>query len=215
MSIITKETMNERLNWRYAVKKFDASKKISDADWEMLEQAMILAPSSFGLQPYKFILITDKELKEKIETAAYGQKQITDSSHLVVFAHKNELNDEDVDRLINRIVEVRGTPREMLAEYEGQMKNFAKGAREGGYDGVWCSRQTYLPLGFLLETAAAIGVDACPMEGFDTAQVDEILGLTDYSSVVICTLGYRDEQNDWLAPLPKVRFPKETLIDRR
>lgn len=214
MANITKETIIEQLNWRYAVKKFDASRKISDADWEVLENSLVLAPSSYGLQPYKFVVVTDKELREKLKPAAYGQPQITDSSHLVVVTFKNELTDADVDRLIDRIVKLRGTPRETLADYEKEMKNTAKNARGSGNDGVWNSRQAYLALGFLLETAAALEIDACPMEGFNPAQFNEILGLENYSAVALCALGYRDAENDWLAPLRKVRFPKEELIER-
>lgn len=209
------EKIIEQLNWRYAVKQFDPTKKVSEADWATLEQALVLAPSSYGLQPYKFIVVTDQELKEKLKPAAYGQSQITDSSHLVVVAYKKSLSEKDVEKFVDLIIETRGTPREMLADYEGAMKNSAKTATENGYIETWNSRQAYIALGFLLETAAILGIDACPMEGFDSAQFNEILGLEDYSAVALCAIGYRDGENDWLAPLPKVRFPKEQLIDRR
>lgn len=205
----------EQLNWRYAVKAFDTTKKVSDADWATLEKSLVLAPSSYGLQPYKFIVITNQNLKEKLKPAAYGQSQITDSSHLVVVAYKKSLSEKDVEEFIDLIVKVRGTPREMLADYEGIIKNSAKKATENGYIETWNSRQAYIALGFLLETAAILGIDACPMEGFDAAQFNEILGLEDYSAVALCAVGYRDAENDWLAPLPKVRYPKEQLIDRR
>ena len=213
-NIQTGEKILNQLNWRYAVKKFDASRKISDADWRFLEQSLVLAPSSYGLQPYKFIVVTGREMKEKLKPAAYGQSQITDSSHLVVIAYKKVLNENDVDHFVDRIVEVRGTPRETLADYENVIKGSAKGATSGGYIESWNSRQAYIALGFLLETAALLEIDACPMEGFDAAQFNEILGLEDYSAVALCALGYRDAENDWLAPLPKVRMPKEELIER-
>ena len=206
------ETILEQLNWRYATKTFEAGKKVSDADWEILENSLTLAPSSFGIQPYKFIVVTDQATKEKLLPAAWGQTQITDSSHLVVFAYKKTLSDADIDHYVERIVEVRGTPRETLADYEGIMKNAAKQAVEGGTVETWNSRQAYLALGFLLETAALLEIDATPMEGFDAAQFNEILGLTDYSAVVVCAVGYRNAEADWLASLPKVRFPKEELI---
>lgn len=209
------EKIIEQLNWRYAVKQFDPTKKVSDADWATLEQALVLAPSSYGLQPYKFIVVTDQELKEKLKPAAYGQSQITDSSHLVVVAYKKSLSEKEIEEFVDLIVKKRGTPREMLADYEGMIKNSAKTATEKGYIETWNSRQAYIALGFLLETAAILGIDACPMEGFDAAQFNEILGLEDYSAVALAAVGYRDAENDWLAPLAKVRLPKEHLIDRR
>ena len=208
------EMILEHLNWRYAAKSYDAAKKISDADWEILEQSLILAPTSFGIQPYKFIVVTDQATREKLKPAAWGQTQITDSSHLVVFAYKKTLSDADIDHYVERIVEVRGTPRESLAEYEGAMKNAAKQAVEGGTVETWNSRQAYIALGFLLETAALLKIDATPMEGFDAAQFNEILGLEDYSAVVICAVGYRNAEADYLANAAKVRFPKDELIQR-
>ncbi len=209
---LNNETILEQLNWRYATKSYDATKKISDEDWETLEHSLILAPSSFGIQPYKFIVVTDQETKEKLRPAAYGQPQITDSSHLVVFTYKKVLTDADIEHFVERIAEVRGVPRETLTDYENIMKGSAKKAVDGGYVETWNSRQAYLALGFLLETAALLGIDATPMEGFDPAQFNEILGLTDYSAVVLAAVGYRNAESDWLANLPKVRFPKEELI---
>lgn len=212
---VSKETILEQLNWRYATKSYDKTKKISPEDWETLETALTHAPSSFGLQPYKFIVITDSELREKLKPAAWGQPQITDASHLVVFAYKKTLTDADIEHFFDRIVEVRGTPRETLTDYENFVKGSAKKAVDGGYIEIWNSRQAYIALGFLLETAALLNIDATPMEGFDAAQFNEILGLTDYSAVALAAVGYRDAENDWLANLQKVRFQKDELIERR
>jgi nitroreductase len=212
---ISKETILNQLNWRYAVKKFDAGRKISEEDWRVLEQSLILAPSSFGLQPYKFIVVKDEALKEKLRPAAWGQTQITDSSHLVVVAYKKVLAEKDVEHFVDVISKTRGQSAESLADYENIMKNSARNAVENGTIETWNSRQAYIALGFLLETAALLGIDACPMEGFDAAQFNEILGLEDYSSVALCALGYRDTENDWLAPLAKVRLPKDELIETR
>ena len=211
---LTKEAILEKLNWRYATKQYDITRKISAEDWETLEQSLILAPSSFGIQPYKFIVVTDQEMKEKLRPAAWGQSQITDASHLVVFAYKKVLTDEDIEHYVERIAEVRGVARETLTDYENVMKGSAKKAFDGGYVEVWNSRQAYIALGFLLETAALLNIDATPMEGFDAAQFNEILGLTDYAAVVLTAVGYRDAENDWLANLPKVRMPKDELIVR-
>jgi nitroreductase len=211
---LTNDTILEKLNWRYATKGYDAAKKVSAEDWATLEQSMILAPSSFGIQPYKFIVITDQETKEKLKPAAYGQTQITDASHIVVFAHKKTLTNADIEHFVDRIVEVRGVPRETLTDYENIMKGSAKQATDGGYVEVWNSRQAYIALGFLLQTAALLNIDATPMEGFDAAQFNEILGLTDYSAVVVAAVGYRDVEKDWLANLPKVRMPQEELVEK-
>lgn len=211
---IKSETILEKLNWRYATKSYDPTKKISDADWATLEESLVLAPSSFGIQPYKYIVVTDTEVREKLKSAAWGQTQLTDASHIVVFAYKKTLTDADIERYVDRIIEVRGGSRDALTDYENVMKGSAKKAVDGGYIEIWNSRQAYIALGFLLETAALLGIDATPMEGFDPAQFNEILGLTDYSAVAIAALGYRNAEGDWLANLPKVRFEKEELIVR-
>lgn len=212
---IEKAFILESLNWRYATKVYDKTRKISAEDWKILEESLRLAPSSYGLQPYKFIVITDEKLREKLKPAAYNQPQITAASHLVVFAYKKTLTDADIENFITRLAEVRGTSREALAEYEKMIKSSVRNATESSYIESWNSRQVYIALGFLLETAALLGLDATPMEGFDAAQFNEILGLEDYSAVVLAAVGYREEGKDWLAKLPKFRFPKEQLFDRR
>jgi nitroreductase len=212
---MTKKEITDALNWRYATKAYNKNRKITAEDWATLEESLILAPSSFGLQPYKFIVVTDDAVREKLRAAAWNQPQVTDASHLVVFAYKNTLTDADIDHYFARIAEVRGVSRESLSDYEGMVSGSVKGAVAGGVAGQWNSRQAYIALGFLLQTAALLGIDATPMEGFDVAQFNDILGLTDYSSVVIAAVGYRDAESDWLSSLPKVRFPAEELIDRR
>jgi len=202
------------LRWRYAVKTYDGSKKISDEQLAVLEEAILLAPSSFGIQPYKVFVITDREVRERLKPAAYNQSAITDASHLFVFAYKKTLTEEDLESFVDRIAEVREQSRESLNELEVSVKGAAQRAVDGGYIETWNSRQAYIGLGFLLETAALLGIDATPMEGFDPQKVDEVLGLDDHSSVVIAAVGYRDADKDWLAPLPKVRKPKNELIER-
>ncbi len=211
---VSNSTIIEQLNWRYAVKAFDATKKVSAEDWATIEESLNLAPSSFGIQPYKFLIIDNPELREKLKGAAWGQSQITDASHLVVIAYKKTLSDGDIEHFVERISEVRGAPKESLVDYENVMKGAAQKAVDNGYIETWNSRQAYIALGFLLETAALIGVDATPMEGFDPEQFNQILGLTDYSAVVVAAVGYRDEENDWLAPLKKVRKPASEIVER-
>lgn len=212
--IVENNVILEGLNWRYATKTYDPSKKIPAADWATIEEAISLAPSSFGIQPFKFVVITDPATREKLKPAAYGQTPITDASHLVAFAYKKSLSDADIEHFVDRISEVRGAPRETLLDYGNVMKGSAKRAVDGGYIETWNSRQVYIALGFLLETAALLGIDATPMEGFDPAQFNEILGLTDYSVVALAAVGYRDGEHDWLAPLAKVRKPDHEIIQR-
>jgi nitroreductase len=208
-----KETIIKQLNWRYATKAYDATKKISSDDWRVLEDALVSAPSSYGLQPFKFVVVSDPGVRQQLREAAWNQPQVTDASHLVIFAFKKTMTDADIDRFVEHIANVRGQDPSALVDYANMMKG-AVSAKSSSDIETWNSRQAYIALGFLLETAAILGIDATPMEGFDSGKFDEILGLTDYSSVVMCAVGYRDEANDWLANLPKVRFSKEDLIVR-
>jgi nitroreductase len=211
---ISKETILDSLNWRYATKAYDKTRKISPEDWATLEQSIALAPSSFGIQPYKLLVIDDAETRERLKAAAYNQAPVTDASHFVVFAYKKNLSDADIEHFVERIITVRGGSREALVDYENAMKGAAQRAVSGGYIETWNSRQAYIALGFLLETAALLGIDATPMEGFDAAQFNAILGLEEYSAVAVAALGYRDAENDWLANLPKVRKADHELIER-
>jgi len=213
MSAINQVQLLEQLNWRYATKGFDPKRKISAPDWAIVEEALLLSPSSGGLQPWKFIVVTDPALRAKLLPASYGQAQISDASHLVVFASKNNFSETDVDAFIKHVAEVRGVPVESLAPYRdilvgGIVKSMDLAARN-----AWARNQTYIALGNLLTSAALLGIDACPMEGFDRAQYDEILGLKakGFASAVIATLGYRSS-NDKYANALKVRFNREQLF---
>ena len=208
------EAVIDSLEWRYAVKAYDKSRKVSEADLKTLEDSILLAPSSFGIQPYKVLVISDPAVRERLKPAAYNQPAITDASHVIVFAFKTTLTEQDVDQFVGRIAEVREQSRESLKGLETAVSGTVTKAVEGGYVDTWNSRQAYIALGFLLETAALLNIDATPMEGFDSSKVNEILGLTDYSAVAIAAIGYRDAENDWLAPLPKVRKPKSEVIER-
>ncbi|HJV48348.1 MAG TPA: NAD(P)H-dependent oxidoreductase [Geothrix sp.] len=216
MTAIPGESLLEQLNWRYATKKFDPAKKISAADWAVLEEALVLTASSYGLQPWKFIIVTDPALKAKLRPASWNQSQVEDCSHLVVFAAKEDVTETDVDRFISRIAEVRGTTVESLAGYKGfMMGDLVNGARHAIIQ-EWAARQTYIAMGNLLTSAALIGIDACPFEGIEPAKYDEILGLkgTGYATVSACPLGYR-AADDKYATAAKVRFEAKDVIDHR
>jgi nitroreductase len=215
MSTINSKELLEQLNWRYATKQFDPNRKISSADWATLEEALTLSPSSGGLQPWKFIVVTDPAVRAKLLPVSYGQPQITAASHLVVFASKINFNESDVDAHIRHVASVRGVPVETLAPYRDMLVGGIVKAQDEPARNAWARNQTYIALGNLLTSAALLGIDACPMEGFDRAQYDEILGLkaAGYASAVIATLGYRSS-DDKYAAAPKVRFPTEQVIAR-
>jgi len=205
------EVVLRQLRWRYATKKFDPTRKIVAEDWRSLEQALVHSPSSFGLQPWKFFVVTDPDLKEKLKTASWNQSQITDASHLVVFAIKKNLGAADVDRYLARIAEVRSVPLESLDGF----KKMLLGSLNRPVEEVnaWATRQLYIALGFFLSAAAMLGIDACPMEGFQPEQYDAILGLTQmgYGATVLATAGYRAADDPFIK-LPKVRFKPEDVV---
>ncbi|WLT33288.1 NAD(P)H-dependent oxidoreductase [Geothrix sp. PMB-07] len=216
MSTIPGDSLLQQLKWRYATKKFDSSKKISAADWAVLEESLILTASSYGLQPWKFIVVTDPALKAKLRPASWNQSQVEDCSHLVVFTAQQDVTEADVDRFIARIAEVRGVTAESLAGYKGFMMGDLVNGPRHAIIGEWAARQTYIAMGNLLTSAALLGIDACPFEGIEPAKYDEILGLkgTGYATVSACPLGFRAE-DDKYASAPKVRFEAKDLIDHR
>lgn len=202
----------DALHWRYATKSYDSSKKLSPDHINFLIESIRLSPSSFGLQPYKIIHVTNPEIREKLKLASWGQSQITDASELLIFAVPTNLNDAHVDDFIQKTATVRNIPIEQLEEYKGMIKGSIN-SRSAEEKIVWSAKQAYLALGILLESAALEHVDVTPMEGFDTAQYNEILGLKDMNltAVVVATLGYRSE-DDTYANLEKVRVDTEELI---
>lgn len=206
------KNMIDAMRWRYATKVFDADKKLSTEQIDLLLEAVRLSPSSFGLQMWKAIVVTNPEIREKLRQAGYGQAQITDASHLIIFAVKKDLDDSTVDELIELTARERGVPTSSLSVYADIMKKSIASRSEK--DRIeWASRQTYIALGVLLTTAAHEGIDACPMEGFDVNAFDEILGLKEknLTTCVIVPLGFRSEK-DQTAEYVKVRFPKEEVI---
>jgi nitroreductase len=211
MKPVHNETILKQLNWRYATKKFDPARTIDPADWRTLEQALLLSPSSFGLQPWKFFVVRNPKVRAELRQAAFNQPQVTDASHLVVFAVKREFTAADVDRHVRRVASVRDTTVESLEGYRQVMLGTV--ARPPEEVRNWTQRQVYIALGNFLNAAALLGVDACPMEGFDAGKVDEILGLADqgYHALAFAAVGYRAE-DDAYAKLPKVRYAHEDVI---
>lgn len=204
--------ITQALEWRYATKQYDATKKLSDTDLDTLMESIRLAPSSYGLQPFKVIHVTNPELREKMKAAAWNQTQLTDASNIFVFAVQHDITTADVDAFINLTGNIRNVPVESLTGYADMIKG-SLNSKTPEQKSTWAAKQAYLALGFLLETAALLHIDATPMEGFDNAQFDEILGLTEkgMTSVVLCALGYRSEADQY-AGLAKVRASKDVLF---
>ena len=213
MSSITSQQLLTQLNWRYATKQFDTQRQISASDWATLQEALVLTPSSAGLQPWQFIDVIDPAVRAKLKPASYGQAQITDASHLVVFAAKSNIGEADVDTHLKNVAAIQGVDIEKLLP----LRNMIIGGIVNGLDqaarAAWARNQVYIALGNLLTSAAVLGIDACPMEGFDRAQYDEVLGLKSkgLATAVIATLGYRST-TDKYATAPKARFPKEQVF---
>jgi nitroreductase len=200
------------MNWRYATKAYNATKKLSEEQVNTLIESVRLTPSSYGLPVYKVIHVKDAEVRAQLKAVAWGQPQITDASELFVFAVKTDLSDASVDEYIKLIAETRSVSVESLTEYAGMIKGTVN-SLSPEHKEVWASRQAYIGLGVLLATAALEEIDSTPMEGFTTEKFDEILGLKELNlkSVVVCTAGYRSESDSY-ASLAKVRVLKESLI---
>jgi len=210
---ISNDALLAQLNWRYATKAFDPAKKISAADWAALEQALILTPTSYGFQPYRFVVVTDRTTKDSFVPHSWNQKQPSESSHFVVFAAKESVNEADVDRYMAHTAKVRGATVESLAFFKKMlMSDIVLGPRSQTQF-EWATRQAYIALGNFMTAAALVGIDTCPMEGIDPVKYDEILGLPakGYRTVVACAAGYR-AAGDKYAAVPKVRFSAEELV---
>lgn len=207
--------MNDHLNWRYTTKKFDPARKVSEEDFKSLLEVLRLAPSSYGLQPWKFVVVRDVPLRNRIKIHAHGQAQVVDASHLIVFCALRSMDVEYIGKYISRIAEIRGVERKLLEGYERSMQGFLKSQTPQEMS-EWMKRQVYIPLGILLAECARRKIDACPMEGFDVSGVDKDLGLEEEgaTAIALCAVGYR-AADDRYAGLKKVRFEtKELFIER-
>ena len=210
-TLATPQSVLEQLHWRYATKQFDPTQQISTDTWHALEQSLVLSPSSFGLQPWKFLVIRNPELRQQLVEHSWGQKQVADASHLVVFTIKKNLDAAYVDRYVARMAEVQQIPIESLQGFKNVVNGtLDKMPSQADVDG-WSTRQVYIALGEFMTTAAMLGVDTCPIEGFVPPKYDEILGLTDYASVVVCAAGYR-AADDKSASRPKIRFATPDVV---
>ncbi|MFD0931162.1 NAD(P)H-dependent oxidoreductase [Psychroflexus salinarum] len=204
----------ENLHWRYATKKFDSEKEVSEEDLETLLEAIRLSASSYGFQPYEVFVIKDPEVRAKLKPAAFGQPQITDASYLLVFAYNTNVDEKYLDQFVKNNSETRNQPVEDFNGLKEMIQNsvltFSDDKKE-----VWASRQVYIALGNLLSAAAELKIDVCPMEGFNPDEFDKLLDLhsKNLKSVTLATIGYRHE-DDQLKDAKKVRKSKEELFTR-
>lgn len=202
------------LAWRYAVKRFDATRQIDEAHWQAIETSMILTPSSFGLQPWKFIVVKDPSIKEQLPAFSWGQQQPKDCSHFVVLAGLRAMNTEYVDQFLARVATERSLPVESLAGYRKVVLGFLENQKE--HIPEWATRQVYIALGQMMTSAALLGIDACPMEGIEPKKYDTLLGLdgTNYATRVACAFGFRHPEDTYAANV-KVRFEYSKMIETR
>ncbi len=202
----------DKLNFRYATKKFDPSKQLDDDQIEYVKKAIQLSASSYGLQPYEVFIIKDMDLRKKLKAASFNQPQITDASHLIVFCAKTKIDEEYLNAFIQNISKTRNQPEE---ELKG-MKDAISGSVlqfDHATQLQWSQKQAYIALGNLLSAVAHYGFDACPMEGFENDKYDDILGLKEKNlrATVLTTIGYRSEE-DQLQHAKKVRKPQNELF---
>lgn len=203
----------EKLNWRYATKKMDPSKVVSEDKVERIVEAARLAPTSSGLQPFEVIVVTNKDVRAKIQDIAWNQAQVTEGSHLLVFVAWDNYTPERINHMFDLVNEERGFTNEGWENYRQMLLN-SYPQRDAQVNFEHAARQAYIGFGMSVAQAAFEGVDATPMEGFDPVKLDEILGLKEKGlrSVTILPLGYRAQEGDWLAPLKKVRRPKDQFV---
>ncbi len=204
------------LNWRYATKTFDPAKPITDTEWDALLESLRLAPSSFGLQPWKFIDVRTPALRAQLREASWGQTQVTDASRLVVLAVKKAVDAPHIDQVLHDIAAARGAPLEALAGYRKMIDGFVANVTAAGNLETWSARQVYIAAGQLMTSAAVLGIDTCPLEGIDPARYDQLLGLagSGYATLMAVAAGHRSA-DDKYAAIPKVRFPATTVIEQR
>lgn len=212
---ISPQQLVDALNWRYATKKFDPARTIPADVWQALEQSLVLAPSSIGLQPWKFFVVTDLAVKAQLQAASYRQAQVGDCSHFVAFAVRRNLDAAHVERHIARMIELTGATAEQMAKFRAMtLRNLDRARAEGKLD-TWQEHQVFIALGKFIASAALLGVDTCPMEGIEPQKYDEILGLagSNFATAVACAAGYR-AADDKYAAMRKVRFRPEDVVVR-
>lgn len=216
MTPVDPQTILQQLNWRYACKKFDPTKKISDQDWHVLTQSLWLSASSYGLQPWKFLVIENPELRQKLLPLSWNQSPVVEASHLVVFTYKEKLDEAHIIRHIEQTAKVRGVDITTLERYKnGTIQDLLHGPRYQTIE-FWAQRQSYIAMGSLMTTASMLGIDSLAMEGIDPVAFDKTLGLvgTGWKTVAAVACGYRSP-DDKYQHFKKVRFDIHDVIEYR
>lgn len=208
MALLTSDTLVNQMRWRYAVKRFDPARKLSSQDWDALETALVLSPSSYGLQPWKFLVVQSPEVRKKLTPASWNQTQVEECSHYVVFLNKKGMDEKHLDEYLSTIVNTRKVTLESLGGYRKMILSSMP-----LMSADWAGHQVYIALGTLMTAAAMMGIDACPLEGIDRAKYDEILGLdgSGFSTLVCCAVGYRSKEDKY-ANAAKVRFDRKDIV---
>ena len=216
MKTIENDSLVKQLEWRYATKKFDPAAKIPEQDWQTLKEVLRLSPSSYGLSPWRFIVVQNPQLRKQLRAASFNQSQVEDCSHLVVFTALREITEDYVRAFVRKTSEVRSVPESQLQDLQNMMVNALVKGPNSQVSGYWAQKQAYIALGMLLEAAVVLGIDACPMEGFDPSQHEKILGLSQsvYKPVAMVALGYRSK-DDAYQRAKKVRFGIEEVLEVR
>jgi len=209
---MTAKPLNDLLNWRYATKKMNPAEAVPQDKVDAIIEAIRMAPTSSGTQPFELLVVTNPDIRNKIAAAAGGQAQITEGSHLLVFAAWDNYTAKRIDNVVDLNVQACGDLPMLHAYYDNLKSNYLPRVAEVNY--AHAARQAYIALGIALVAAEEQEVDSTPMEGFDPDAVDGILGLKERGlrSVVLMPLGYRDEADDWLAPMGKVRKSRDTIV---
>lgn len=213
MARVDNEILFQQMNWRYACKKFDTTKKIREADWNILAETLRLSASSYGLQPWKFLIIQDPAIRQQLLPVSWGQSPVTDASHYVVITYKEKMDDAHITKFIEQTAKVRGLSADSLDGYKKMMlKDLVDGPRSEVIN-WWAQRQTYIAMGSFLTTAALMEIDTLPMEGLDPAAYDKVLGLegSGYKTVAAIACGYR-AADDKYQHLKKVRFDLNDVV---
>ena len=207
------ENVERSLHWRYATKVFNSTRLISPEHWKVLEEAFLLCPSSYGLQPWRFAVVKNKTLRAELRKVSWNQAQVTDASHYVVLLCREKMDAEYIAKYIDRVSDVRGEERLGLARYEEMMKGALLSGDRSIENEAWAKNQVYIAMGFLLQAAAMLKIDTCPMEGLDPLAYDELLQLkgSGYRTVASIAFGYRDS-TDRYQSVKKVRFPAPEII---
>lgn len=216
MENLKPEKLIESLEWRYATKKFDPNKKIDKKTWSALEKSLILTPSSYGLQPWKFIVVEDQSIKNQLRAFSWNQSQVSDCSHHVVFVIKEKMDEEHITRFVEQTAKVRELEVSSLEKFKQMMIGDLVTGSRSKIITEWAARQAYIALGNFMTSAAVLGIDTCPLEGIDPVKYDEILGLsgTGWKTVCACPAGHR-AADDKYAATKKVRFDASEVIVHR